>query len=193
MKIILCLAVLCASLQLSAQSEKERSAIIRLYKDDIGKVYSVFFADTIEQTVDIKLKDDRGTVLLEQSMTGRGFSKRFSLADLKLGEYTFEVSIPDYTFREKIELKSEKQIKEESITLQNDYPSLYINVAEYNMKPMNIFVYTTDEQLLKMFYWEPNPKMPSKKIDISQFEGYEVRVQITQDGIDQVDQLVNLY
>lgn len=193
MKLLFCAVAICASISLFGQADKETSAIIRLYKNDLEKIYTVFFADTVERDVKIKLLDKRGTVLLEQTQTGRGFSKRFSLADLKLAEYTFEVGITNYTFRETFELKSEKQIKEESIVLKNEYPSLYINVSDYNMKPMNIFVYSTDEQLLKMFYWEPNENFPTKEIDISQFEGYEVRVQITQDGIDQLDQLVNLY
>ncbi|MEQ9051617.1 MAG: hypothetical protein RLP11_15005 [Marinoscillum sp.] len=44
-----------------------------------------------------------------------------------------------------------------------------------------------------MMYWEPNDRMMTKNIDMSQFDGYEIRVQIVQDGIDKLEQLVPLY
>lgn len=193
MKGTIYLLLLAVSIQLTAGDPEKRMPVVKVYKNDLDKIYTVFFADTLQHTVSVALKDKRGTVLMQESITAKGFSKPFGLRELRNGDYEFVISFEDNTVNEPITLKSEKEIMERSITLKKDYPQLTINVSQYNMNPMNIFVYDSYDNLLKMFYWEPSAENPRKTLDIGKFEGYEIRLQIVQDGEDKLDQLVQLF
>jgi hypothetical protein len=195
MKSLLYAILVLVTVRLSASDpEKQtRMPMIKVYKNDLEKVYTVFFADTLVRTVKVSLQDKRGATLIEESFTAKGFSKPFGLTELKNGEYEFVISYDGTSVTEPIALRSEKEIMDASITLKRDYPTLMVNVSSYNMNPMNIFIYDNYDKLLKMLYWEPNDRMMTKNIDMSQFDGYEIRVQIVQDGIDKLEQLVPLY
>jgi len=193
MRSILFVLLLSFAIQLAASDPQKHSPMIKVYKNDLEKIYTVFFADTLERTVKIELFDKHGQLLIEESKTAKGFSKPFGLTQLRNGEYEFVISYGKEQVRKGIVLRSEKEIMEESITLTNDYPTLTVNVTPYNMDPMNIFIYDTYDKLLKMLYWEPNDQYAKKKIDMSVFKGYEVRIQIVQDGEDKLEQLVPLY
>ncbi|MEQ9021797.1 MAG: hypothetical protein RLN82_03445, partial [Pseudomonadales bacterium] len=155
MKSLLYAILVLVAVRLSASDpEKQtRMPMIKVYKNDLEKIYTVFFADTLVRTVNVSLQDKRGTTLIQESFTAKGFSKPFGLTELKNGEYEFVISYDGTSVAEPIALRSEKEIMDASITLKRDYPTLMVNVSTYNMNPMNIFIYDNYDKLLKMMYW----------------------------------------
>ena len=168
--------------------------MIKVYKNDLEKIYTVFFADTVKRNIKVGVRDaEDKEILIEEEFEEKGLQKQYSLNRLSNGPYEIFIAYDDTVHVTPIHLKSRKKILEEAITLQPDYPTLNINVTQYNMDPMNIFIYTMEDRLLKMYYWEPHENITTKKINLESFEGYEVRVQIVQDGEDKLEQLVPLY
>ncbi len=176
-----------------AHSQSGGSPIIRVYKNDLEKIYTVFFGDTVSREVTVVLQDKRGTDLIEEKITGKGFSKPFGLSSLALGEYKFVVSYDEDEYEFSITLKSEEDIKKGNVTLEHGYPILKVNVTEYNMVPTNIMVFNMKDELQKIFYWEPSEAMMTREVNLAQFEGYEVRLQVEQNKEILLEQLVNLY
>ncbi|MFT4834614.1 MAG: hypothetical protein ACI83W_001198 [Marinoscillum sp.] len=181
------------SLQAFASDPESITAKVRVYKNDLDKIYTVFFADTSAHRVNIKLRDDKGKILLSEDFNAKGFSKRFGLSDLQNGEYEFIISFDGIVKKEAISLRSEKDIIAASIQLEQVYPYLRITTSIDHLAPINIYVYNMMDKLQKTFYWEPHLDLLTKEIDIAQFEGYEIRVQIVQEEIEKVDELVLLY
>ncbi|WP_421875831.1 hypothetical protein [Marinoscillum sp.] len=175
------------------QAQESASPIIRVYKNDLEKIYTVFFGDTVSREVSIKLEDRRGNELIDEKMKGKGFSKPYGLSSLELGDYVFLVSVDGADYEFPITLRSEKDIKSGSVTLEQGYPILKVNITKYNMVPTNIMVFNMKDELLKIFYWEPKADMMARQVDLSQFDGYEVRVRVEQNKETKLDQLVNLY
>ncbi|MFT7029633.1 MAG: hypothetical protein ACJA2C_001021, partial [Marinoscillum sp.] len=54
------------SLQAFASDPESITAKVRVYKNDLDKIYTVFFADTSAHRVNIKLRDDKGKILLSE-------------------------------------------------------------------------------------------------------------------------------
>ncbi|MAE86965.1 MAG: hypothetical protein CMB80_29790 [Flammeovirgaceae bacterium] len=193
MKKIIVAGIVAFAAGFTANAQIDSSPVIRVYKNDLEKIYTVFFGDTLVREVSVVLEDKRGTNLIEETITGKGFSKPFGLSSLSLGDYTFVVKFDKEEYEFPITLKSEKEILEGSVTIDNNYPTLKVNVTKYNMVPTNIMVFNTKDDLLKIFYWEPTENMMTRDVDLSQFEGYEVRVQVEQNKEIKLEQLVTLY
>ncbi len=193
LRILITIGLIIASQVLVASDPNLISAKMRVYKNDLDKIYTVFFADTAKHDISVLLKDSRGSVINEQSFSSTGFSKKYSLSELKNGEYSFVVTFEGVELTEPIRLKSEKEILAESIQLEQNYPTLKIHIKLTDLSPINIHVYDMKDKLQKVFYWEPNENFLTKEIDISQFEGYELRVEVIQEEIQKIDRLINLY
>ena len=176
-----------------AHSQNDGSPIIRVYKNDLDKIYTVFFGDTVSREVTVVLEDKRGVDLIEEKFVGKGFSKPFGLSSLSLGEYNFVVAYDGEEYEFPITLKSEKDIKKGNVTLEHGYPILKVNITKYNMVPTNIMIFNMKDELQKIFYWEPSETMMTREVNLSQFEGYEVRIQVEQNKEIMLEQLVNLY
>lgn len=192
MKRIIPTLLIAVTLQLNA-SDPSHLPKVKVYKNDLKKIYTVFFADVLERTIKVGLQDKNGNFIIEETITGKGFSKAYGLSKLGNGHYNFVIEYDESSISEPIELRNRKKVIEESITLKNDYPTLTVNVTKYNMDPMNIMIYNLDDELLKIYYWEPTDGHTQKTINLSVFEGYEVRVYVVQDGEDKLEQLVQLY
>lgn len=168
--------------------------VIKIRKNDLDKVYTVFFADTTQRQISVEVFSKAGQPILTERFQTNGLQKKYSLKELSLGTYRLVVRYDNQLMEEWITLKSVQQIMDESIYLQPDYPALHVHTQPYNRAPMNIFIYDTSEKLLDLYYWEPaKSAAQSRKIDMTKYDGFEVRVLIVQEGQDVVDQLVPLY
>ncbi|MEP0368359.1 MAG: hypothetical protein ABJN36_15900 [Cyclobacteriaceae bacterium] len=58
---------------------------------------------------------------------------------------------------------------------------------------MNILIQNEEGALLKMMYWEPQDDYMSGEIDLRQFDGYEVQLQVVQEGVNKLEQLIPLF
>tara|TARA_B100001250_G_scaffold393514_1_gene396398 strand:- start:29 stop:610 length:582 start_codon:yes stop_codon:yes gene_type:complete len=189
--IVATLIVFVAGLSVSAQ--EDNSPVLRVYSNDLEKIYTVFFGDVIDREVTVTLEDKRGSKLITETISGKGFSKPYGLSSLALGDYMFTVKFDGEEYEFPITLKSEKEILAGNVTIVADYPTLKVNVTKYNMVPTNIMVFNMKDDLMKIFYWEPSESMMSREVDLSQFDGYEVRVHIEQNKETKLEQLVPLY
>lgn len=179
--------------QLMASDPQSYTPKVKIYKNDLQKIYTVFFADTLERKVQIDLLDSRGNVIMNETQVGKGFLKNFGLSSLSNGEYQFVINYGDGKITEKIELMSEKEVLARSVTIKVDYPSLTINITKDDLSPINIFIYNKEDEVLKNYYWEPSENMLTKTMNISEFEIYEARIQVVQSGKEKLDQLIDLY
>lgn len=178
---------------LSVSAQEDNSPVIRVYSNDLEKIYTVFFGDVVERDVTVSLQDKRGNYLITEKFSGKGFSKPYGLSSLALGEYLFNVKFDGEEYEFPITLKSKDDILSGSVTIEADYPTLRVHVTEYNMVPTNIMVFNMKDDLLKIFYWEPSESMMSREVDLSGFEGYEVRIHIEQNKETKLEQLIPLY
>ncbi len=178
---------------IAVNAQEKEWPIVKVYRNDLKKIYTVFFADTISKNVTVSLVDKRGSSIIEESFDGKGFSKPYGLSELRNGSYSFIVTFDDTRIEEPIELKNPKDLIEPSVIIESDYPSLKIRLTQQNTQPVNILIMNLEEELLKMYYWEPQPGLMEKEINLSSFEGYEVIVQVQQEGEDDVEEIVNLY
>lgn len=193
MKKILVAAFLMFVTGFSVSAQEDNSPVLRVYSNDLEKIYTVFFGDVIDREVTVTLEDKRGTKLIKETISGKGFSKPYGLSSLALGDYVFTVKYDNEEYEFPITLKSEKEILAGNVTIEADYPTLRVNVTKYNMVPTNIMVFDMKDNLLKIFYWEPSETMMTREVDLSQFDGYEVRVHIEQNKETMLEQLVPLY
>ncbi|MFY0606289.1 MAG: hypothetical protein JXR10_06210 [Cyclobacteriaceae bacterium] len=169
------------------------SARIKIDKNEEDKIYTVFFADTVHHNVSVQLKNKNGLVITEKEIFAAGFSKRFALSELRNGEYEFLVSFEGIEYSETIRLKSAKELLAERVQIKHAYPILEVKIKPDNLAPIDIQVYDKEDNLLKVFYWEPNENYLVKKINIGQFEGFEARVKVVQEKEEKLDQMVTLY
>ncbi|MEP4534213.1 MAG: hypothetical protein ABJ004_14070 [Cyclobacteriaceae bacterium] len=58
---------------------------------------------------------------------------------------------------------------------------------------MNILIQNEEGALLKVMYWEPQDDYMSREIDLRQFDGYEVQLQVVQEGVNKLEQLIPLF
>lgn len=193
MKRLICAVGILFSIGFGTQAQVNARPVIRVFKNDIEKIYTVFFADTIAREVTINLLDKRGNSIMEEKMEGKGFSKAFGLSSLANGTYDFKVSYGDQSIIEPILLRNKEDILAGDVTISKNYPTLTVNITKYNMVPTNILIFNMKDELLKIFYWEPSEDMMSRQIDLMQFEGYEVRVSVEQDHEVKLEQLIPLY
>lgn len=184
---------LVASGVLSASAQDDSPAKLQVYQNDMDKIYTVFFADVISRTVSISIENGQGTALIQETITGKGFSKPFGLSSLPLGKYIFKIDVDKERYKFPIILKSREEVISESVTIKTNYPTLTVHVTDDNLLPTNIMVFNMKDELLKLFHWKPTTDVMEKEIDLSQFEGYEVRVQVEQAKLIALEQLVPLY
>ncbi|MEQ8470876.1 MAG: hypothetical protein RIC35_06800 [Marinoscillum sp.] len=193
MKSLICPIFVLLSIVTCTSAQGSNGPIVRVFKNDLEKIYTVFFTDSVSREVTINLLDQRGISLVEEKMEGKGFSKPFGLSSLTNGEYEFRVTIGSQSFTEPITLRSKDDILAGEVTITKDYPTLTVNITKYNRVPTNIMVFNMKDELLKIFYWEPNVDMMSRNIDLLQFDGYEVRISVEQDHEVKLEQLIPLY
>lgn len=193
MKLTVCLLTLILSIYLpDLNASITDDVVVRIYKDDLKKVYSVFFSDSLEHKVIIDIKK-KGQRLQGDTVIGNGFMKHYGLAGLRNGTYKIEVRWDGNILTEEINLRSEKEVLEQSLSVGGKYPSISVNASKYNMDPMNILIQNEEGMLLKMMYWEPHDDYMSREIDLTQFDGYEVQLQVVQEGVNKLEQLIPLY
>jgi hypothetical protein len=168
---------------LSAQSS---DAVIKITSDPITRDYKILFSSPEnELPVTITLMNRNGSTAIFTDKMGvvKGFVKKYSLLDAPLGFYRWEVNYGTKTYAEEFEIVSEKRLIKESISAElDDLLNLSIKIEQYNKLPVSIFLYNGTGEQLEFIFWEPTFEERTKVINLSQFDAYEIKLEILQQG-----------
>jgi hypothetical protein len=190
-KTLLFLLGLVTTTTLSAQDQ----TVIRIMSDPIKRDYKVLFSAQEEMNVAIALRTASGELIMEERFNNsKAFMKAYSLDDARVGKYEWEVSYGDESFVESFTIEPLKKLVKESIAVAMDeLLNLTIEVAPYNNHPLSIFFYKENGDQLDFVFWEPSGEERKKTINLSQFDAYEVKLEILQLGDPAISEVYALY
>lgn len=160
-------------------------AMIKITADPISRDYKVLYSSAQDNRVTVQLKSvDGATTIFEENFgVVKSFVKKYSLLDAPLGKYQWEIRYGNKTYAEEFEIMSEKKLIKESISAEMDnLLNLKITVAAYNKLPLSIFLYDGSNSQLEFIFWEPTLTERTKVINLSQFDAYDIRLEILQQG-----------
>ncbi len=177
MKSFLTIVLVTCSLLLSAQD-----AVVRVTADAIKRDYNILFSAPVTYEVEIALLSTTNDVLMEETVRGKAFLKAYSLDKVGLGRFRWRVKYDDKVHYEDFEIKSLKKLMKESISVNREDFKLDINVEDVNDKPMNIFLFNAFGDQIDYVFWEPTLANRTKKIDLSRYDAYEIKLKIVQNG-----------
>ena len=165
----------------------QSSAIIKITADPIKREYKVLYSNTEAVPVTITLKGPAGNVIFEDKFgNAQAFAKVYSLVDAPLGIYKWEIKYGSKSYTEEIEIMSEKKLIKESISATlDDLLNLTISVEKYNKLPLSIFIYDGLGKQLEFIFWEPTVDNRNTTINLSQYDAYDFKLEVLQQG-DQV-------
>lgn len=188
---------ICGALIISFPSFGQTSdeAVIKITGNEFDRLYKVFFASEIEFRTEVKLiHNNTGDVVIQDVLKSKGFLKRYSLKELPLGSYTWQVKYGFEEYIEEMELKPLKQLIKESISVSmDDLLNLTIEVKPYNTKPISLFFYDGSGEQLKYVFWEPKEGEYSMTFNLSEFDAYDVKLEILQEGDVQFTEVYSTY
>ncbi len=176
MKSTLLTCLLVTAISLSAQDP-----VIRITENQMDRDFKILYSAQEVYKVDIRLLSSTKDELMKESFNQKAFMKAYSLDKLKEGKYYWSISYDGNTYEEEFRIKSMKQLMKESISVNMTDLNLDINVKDYNTKPMNIFLFDFSGDQIDYVFWEPTDSR-SKKIDLSRYDAYEIKLEIVQGG-----------
>lgn len=176
-------------------SQNSEDAVIRITPNEFDRVYKVFFASERDYKTRITLtRIVSGNVLIDETMIGNGFMKLYSLKDAPTGTYRWTISYGNKEYTETFEVRSLNQLMKESISVNlDDLLNLTIEVQPYNTKPISIFFYNGSGEQLHYLFWEPKKGDLKKEFNLSDFDAYDIKVEILQDGDVQYSETFQTY
>ncbi len=168
---------------------------MRITEDPINREYRILFSAQDIYDVSIRLRSSSNEILFEEEFeSSKAFLKAYSLADLRLGKYTWEVIYGSEVYEEEFQITSQKKSIEESFDVQMDeLLTLKIDVEHYNDFPISIFLFDISGEQLDFIFWEPEKENSTKLIDLTKYDAYEVRLEIMQQGEVVVNETFSMY
>ena len=159
-----------------------QNPMVKISADEMKRIYKVMFVSEEKQDVKIELISATNDVLMSEDISEQTFVKMYSLDKMSEGNYSWKVSYGNKSYAEDFAIRSIKKLMKESISVAQNNLNLDINVKEFNTAPVNIFVYNSDGEQLDYMFWEPALASRTKKIDLTQYDGYEIKLEILQNG-----------
>ncbi|MFT4737028.1 MAG: hypothetical protein ACI8QD_001082 [Cyclobacteriaceae bacterium] len=159
-------------------------AMIKISGDPIKRDYRIIFSAKEAVKCEVTLESiDGNSIFQEDFGTVPAFVKKYSLTDAPLGVYVWEIKYGTKTYSEEFRIESEKKLIKESIKTEvDDLLNLKITVEPYNTLPLTIFLYNGSGDQLDFIFWETSIKEREKLINLSQYDAYDIRLEILQQG-----------
>ncbi len=176
---ILSFLTLCYFISLAQDEAK-----IKITEDKFNKIYRVFFASENEYNVTLNLKSPfSNELIINESVSGKGFIKKYNLSELQPGTYTFVIKYAFEEFEQEIKVLSDSQLKKQNINVSiDDLLNLKITVINPETDPLNLLFYNSSGEQLDYIFWEPREGDLEKSYNLSQLDAYDIKVEILQNG-----------
>lgn len=174
---------------------QSQDASIRINENPLTKNYRIYYGNTETHNVKVSLLGNGNTELFSENFpNATSFVKNYSLSTLNAGKYTWQIQYGRKRYGHEFEILSEKKLLKEAITAEvDDLLNLIVSVKSYNIIPVNIFFYKADGEQIEYIFWEPTLDELSTTIHLSDYDAYEIRVELLQQGEPVFDETFNTY
>lgn len=177
------------------RAQQTQDAVIRITPNEFERVYKVFFASQIDFKTRVTLtRLATGDLIVDETIIGNGFLKLYSLKDAPTGTYEWSITYGSNEYNQTFEVRTKSQLMKESIQVElDDLLNLSISIQPYNTKPVSIFFYNGSGDQLEYIFWEPKEGELEKVFHLSDYDAYDIKVEILQGGDVQYSNTFQMY